>query len=437
MKTRTESGLNTIPHQRWVRLIPLAVVMYILAFIDRVNVAMILPYVNKSLRLNSADIGFAEGIFFVGYMLLQIPGGMLASRWSAKKVVAILMVLWALPAMASGLVYNRMELYIARFMLGLFAGGVWPAVLVLLTTWFPQKERARANALWMTCLPLSALLMTPLTGWMLTQMSWRWVFILQGLPPLVWVVFWWLLIADRPSNAAWISKEEREFIEQSTAEETRDKPPSAGYGAAFTNRTVWGLIIAYFFWMAGFYGLTMWAPSVIKSFAGTGNAWQVGWLSAIPFAFALPAMVLNSAWSDRRMKRQMHVTIPLTLAALGLIGGQLVGNRPVLQMVFLLVAAAGVYGPYGPFWAIPSSILQAEVCGAAMGLINAIGNLGGFLGPFVVGYVCGRTRSGFAGFLVLSVFLLIAAAIFLFIGSDKPRSQPANPSASGADAGAK
>ncbi|HET8636985.1 MAG TPA: MFS transporter, partial [Acidobacteriaceae bacterium] len=380
-----------------------------MAFVDRVNVAMILPYVDKGLALSADDIGFAAGIFFVGYMLLQIPGGLLASRWSARKTVAILMVLWSLPAIASGLVQTRTELYMARFLLGLFAGGVWPAVLVLLMTWFPQKERARANALWMTCLPLSAILMTPLTGAMLTVLSWRWVFILQGLPPLIWVVVWWLLIADRPSQAKWISGEERTFIEESAAAEARSKPPSAGYWAAFTNPTVLWLILAYFFWMAGFYGLTMWVPSVVKSFTGSGSSWNVGWLSAIPFVFALVGMVVNSAWSDRRMKRQLHVSIPLALGAVGLIGGQWVGDGPIAQMVFLIVAAIGIYSPYGPFWATPTALLQREVSGAAMGLINAIGNLGGFLGPFLVGWIRTDSHNGFAGFMVLSIFLLISA----------------------------
>ncbi len=430
MNAGMDAAVQPITHQRWVRIIPIAVVMYILAFVDRVNVAMILPYVNKNVGLSSADIGFASGIFFVGYMLLQIPGGMLAGRWSAKKVVAILMVLWALPAIACGLVQNQMELYIARFVLGLFAGGVWPAVLVLLATWFPQKERARANALWMTCLPLSAILMTPLTGWMLTLMSWRWVFILQGLPPLIWMAVWWMLIADHPAKATWISEGERKYIEESTAAEARMKPPSAGYWAAFTNRTVLWLIVAYFFWMGGFYGFSMWLPSVVKGFAGSGKAGIVGWLSAIPFVAALIGIVVNSVWSDRRMKRQSHIAVPLVIGAIGLIGGQFVGHLPGLQMLFLCIAAIGVFAPFGPFWAVPSTLLQTEVSGAAMGLINAIGNLGGFLGPFVVGYIRGRTHSGFSGFLVLSVFLLIAAVIFLFIGSDKKqRATTAAPAA--------
>ncbi len=418
MDTTISSDEKVIAHQRWVRIIPLAVVMYILAFIDRINVAMILPYVNKSFGLTAGAIGFAAGIFFVGYMMLPIPGGLLASRWSPKKIVAILMVLWAIPAMATGLVQNLTQLYVARFVLGFFAGGVWPTVLVLLTAWFPQKERARANALWMTCLPLSAIIMTPLTGWMLTVMTWRWVFIIQGAPPLLWVVIWWLLIADRPSEASWISKEERNYIEKHLAADAAKTPPSLGYWAAITEPKVLWLLMAYFFWMAGFYGFTMWAPSVVKSFSGSGQSELVGWLSAIPFVFALVAMVVNSTWSDRRMKRQMHVAIPLILGAMGLVGGQFVGHWPLMQMICLLVAAIGVYSPFGPFWTVPSTLLHKDVAGAAMGIIN-LGNLGGFLGPYVVGYIRGRTHSGFAGFLVLSAFLIISAVILIFLGSDK------------------
>lgn len=414
---------DTLPRQRWVRIIPIAVVMYIFAFVDRVNVAMILPYVNRDFGLNSDDIGFAAGIFFVGYMLLQIPGGLLASRWSAKKVVTILMMLWALPAIASGLVQSRMELYVTRFFLGLFAGGVWPAVLVLLTIWFPQRERARANALWMTCLPLSAILMTPITGAMLAIVSWRWVFVIQGLPPLIWSVVWWVMIADRPTNAPWISEKEKKYLKESAIAEANTKLPSAGYWAAFTNPIVLWLIAAYFFWMAGFYGLTMWLPSLVRSITNGGNPVVVGSLSAIPFVFALIAMVLNSTWSDRRMKRQIHVAIPLIVGALGLLGGQLAGHGALTQMLLLVVAAVGVYGPYGPFWAVPSSLLQTEVSGAAMGLINAIGNLGGFLGPFIVGYVRDKTKSGFGGFVVLSACLVISSVIFLFLGIDKNQQQ--------------
>lgn len=409
---------TVIPAKRWGYVIPMAAVMYILAYVDRINVAMILPYIDKNFGLTAADSGFAAGIFFVGYMVLQIPGGLLASRWSARKTVAILMVLWGLTAVATGFVQNREQLYIARFVLGIFEGGVWPAVLVLLATWFPQNERARANALWMTCLPISAVFMAPLTGWFLNFLSWRAVFIIEGVPPLIWVVVWWFFIADHPHEAAWASSEERAYVENALAAENAGKPASAGYWAAMTDRTVLWLVVAYFFWMAGFYGFTMWVPSVVKSFAGSGtSAGLVGWISAIPFAFALVSMVVTSAWSDRVMKRQAFVAVPAIIGACGLIAGQFV-HTPALQLTFLIIAAIGVYGAYGPFWAVPSAILRPEVAGVAMGLIN-MANLGGFLGPYIVGYVSTSTKSGFAGFLVLAVFLLIVAAIFLMLGADR------------------
>ncbi|MDR3537249.1 MAG: MFS transporter [Acetobacteraceae bacterium] len=396
----------------------MAIVMYILAYVDRINVAMILPYVDQSFGLSAADSGFAAGIFFVGYMVLQIPGGILASRWSARKTVAILMVLWGVTAVATGFVQSRNQLYAARFILGIFEGGVWPAVLVLLATWFPQNERARANAFWMSCLPISAVFMAPLTGWLLNFLTWRTVFVIEGLPPLVWVFVWWFFIADRPSEAVWVSAAERDYVEGAIARENAGKPASAGIVAAMTDRTVVWLVVAYFFWMAGFYGFTMWVPAVVKGFAGPDtSSFTVGAISAIPFAFALVSMLATSAWSDRMMKRQAFVAVPAVIGAIGLIAGQFV-HAPALQLMFLIIAAIGVYGPYGPFWAIPSAILRPEVTGVAMGLIN-MANLGGFLGPYVVGYVRTATGSGFAGFLVLAVFLLIAAGIVMMIGADK------------------
>lgn len=406
------------PAKRWGFVIPVAAVMYILAYVDRINVGMILPYIDTSFGLSASDSGFAAGIFFVGYMALQIPGGILASRWSAKKTIAILMVAWGVTAVLTGFVQTRMQLYIARFVLGVFEGGVWPAVLVLLARWFPENERARANALWMTCLPLSAAGMAPLTGWLLTFLTWRQVFVIEGIPPLLWVVVWWLVAADRPGEASWCSPDERHDIERRIARENATKPASAGYLAALSDRTVIRLFLAYFFWMAGFYGFTMWVPSVVKQFAGSGaSSAHVGLLSAIPFAFAIIGMIVISNWSDRVMKRQAFVAVAALIGACGLVAGQFV-RTPALQLTFLVIAAIGVYGPYGPFWAVPSAILRPEVVGVSMGLIN-IANLGGFMGAYIVGLLRNATGSDFAGFLVLAAFLLIVATVFLFIGADR------------------
>ncbi|HTX54479.1 MAG TPA: MFS transporter [Candidatus Baltobacteraceae bacterium] len=409
-----------------MRIIPVAVVTYVLAYVDRINVAMVLPYVDRSFGLTNADVGFAAGIFFVGYMLLQIPAGMLAYRWGARRVVAILMILWGLSAIATGLVETKNELFVARFVLGVFEGGVWPAVLVLLATWFAPAERARANALWMICLPISAVIMAPITGWLLGILPWRWVFIAEGVPPLMWVVVWLVLIADRPRAAKWLAPEERERLEERLAAGGPGKAMPRSFVTVWTDPRVLWLAAAYFFWMVGFYGYTMWVPSVVKGLAAGRNSSLVGWIVAVPFAFAIVAMVLNSVWSDRRLKRRAHVWGPLLVGVVGLAGGQWMARSPAQELGFLVLTAIGVYAPFGPFWAIPSALLPAEVLGAALGIINAIGNLGGFVGPYVVGYIRGQTHGSFAGLLALGASLLVTVVIVVRMDVDR-RALPPEP----------
>ncbi|WP_169808431.1 MFS transporter [Clostridium ljungdahlii] len=408
-------GVNMGTSRRWVRIIPIAFVMYMTAYMDRINVSMILPYIDKSFNLTSADMGIASGIFFVGYMVLQIPAAILADKWSAKKVVFILIMLWSIVAMCTSLVQSKAQLFVLRLLLGVFEGGVWPSVLVLLAKWFPSGERARANAFWMINMPLSAVIMAPITGWLISITSWRMVFLIEGLLPLIWGFVWWFAISDSPADAKWVSDDERKYVEDTIAKENENKPKATGYGSAFKNSTVILLLVAYFFWMSGFYGYTMWVPSVVKGFKGL-NSSAVGLISAIPFIFAMASMAVNSSLSDKRHQRETHVAIPLLIGAFGLIGGQYFAHTAVGKMIFLIIAAIGVYGPYGPFWAIPTDILRPELAAAAMGLINALGNLGGFLGPYIVGWIQGKF-GGFLGFIVLGIFLMITAAISMVIKS--------------------
>ncbi|GDY31685.1 MFS transporter [Gandjariella thermophila] len=423
------SAAAAAPAKRWAYVIPVAAVMYMLAYIDRTNVALILPYVGKELPLSASAKGFASGIFFVGYLLLQIPGAVLAARWSARKTVLLLMLAWSLAAMACGLVHSEIQLHVARFVLGVFEGGVWPAVLILLASWFPQRERARANALWMACLPVSAVVMSPLSGWMLGAMSWRWVFVIQGLPPLLWAVVWWFAVADRPAQAKWISPAEREYVEGTLAREEAEKPKAAqeSYGRALRDRTVLLLVAVYFCWISGFYGFSLWLPSVVKKMTGNGSPGLVGWLTAIPYLVAFVSMVGVALWSDRTGNRRLALAVPLLVSAAALLVGQLTHGSAVAQMALLCVVAAGVYAPYGPFWAIPSTVLRFEVVAVALGLINALGNLGGFAGPYLVGWLTDLTGSSAAGFLVLAG-LLVAAALITVLGvrpAGRPSESPA------------
>lgn len=412
----TSTTGTTAPSKRWAYVIPVAAIMYMLAYIDRTNVSLILPYIGKEMPLSHAAQGLVSGIFFVGYLILQIPAAMLAARWSARKTVFILMLAWSLAAMACGIVGSESQLYVARFLLGVFEGGVWPAVLILLASWFPQRERARANALWMACLPLSAIIMSPISGWMLAEWSWRTVFIVQGVPPLIWAAVWWFAVADRPGQARWLSTAERGHIETTLAAEEAAKPVGRqqGYRQALRNRNVLLLIAVYFFWITGFYGFSLWSPSVVKTLTHGGSSVLVGLLNAIPYVVALIAMVGVALWSDRTGKRRLAVAIPLVVAIIGLLLGQAASGSPTLQMVLLCVVAGGVYAPYGPFWAIPSTVLRFEVVAVSLGVINAIGNLGGFAGPYLVGWLTDATGTSVTGFAVLAGFLAVAVLITLF-----------------------
>ncbi|ASS98005.1 MFS transporter [Geobacillus thermocatenulatus] len=412
---------------KWARIIPVAFIMYMLAYMDRINIGVLMPYIQEDLNISSSAAGDIAGIFFIGYLLLQIPGGILATKWSAKKFIFILMILWGLAAMASGFVQTEGQLKLVRFLLGVAEGGVWPAVLVLLSNWFTLQERARANAFWMACLPVSAILMAPITGILLKHFSWKTVLILEGIPPIVWAFVWYAMIKDRPTEAKWMDENEKQQLLHALTAEQSQSAKSQGYAAAFKNKAVWGLVIMYFLWMTGFYGYTMWVPSVVSEF--TDDSSVMGWLTALPFTCALVGMIVNSSWSDRRMNRTQHVVIPLFVAACAMITGQFV-ETPLLKMILLSITAIGVYAPYGPLWAIPTAIIPAEVAGAAMGLQNAIGNLGGYNGPKFFGVLKDLTGNYHAGFYFLALSLALAGIVTFFLGKTIPQRQASATSAS-------
>lgn len=416
---------QNIPNRRWWYIIPVSIVMYMLAYLDRTNTAIILPYISKDpnsgLNLSAANQGMASGIFFVGYMFLQIPAAVLAERWSAKKTVCILMVFWGFSAMATALVQNNNQFFLGRFVLGFFEGGVWPSVLVLIACWFPLKERGRANALWMCCLPVSSIIISPLSGYLLEYFSWRTVLFIEGIPPILWAIVWMLVVADHPRQAKWVSPAEQEYIEIGLAADEAAKPKDEtgdqmgwirGYLRAMGDRRVLLLILIYFCWMSGFYGYTMWLPTVIKRLT-RGSSGTVGLLTAIPYAFAVMGMLWNSAHSDKTSNRRNAVAFPLLLGAAAMVAGQFV-HIPVINIIVLIIMAVAIYAPYGPFWAIPAGLLRIEVLAGALGLINAIGNLGGFLGPYAVGWITEKTGSPAIAYFALAGILTVGALVTLF-----------------------
>lgn len=409
---------NTL-RRRWYQIIFVAVIMYTISFIDRMNVAMALPYMKNSLHLTSTTAGVAAGVFFIGYFLLQVPSGKWAIRFGSKRFVSVLLVCWGIFAMTSGLSQNATEMYVSRFFLGLAEGGIWPATLVLLSNWFVAEERARANALWMLCLPLGGAIAGPLSGALIAHIGWRWMYILEGIPALVWVIPWWFLIEDRPENVSWLSQNAKNYLVsklQLEEENRRKRVTSLKWTAWAFHPVVIMLSLVYILSIIGGYGVLLWLPTIIKQLSGEGVQW-VGFISAVPYLVAMAVMVLFGYLSDKTQKHTQWAVISLVLAAVSMFLTAFSGTRDWLITIILLsVSVAGFFGRQGPLWAIPSAVLPKELAAPAVGFINAFGNLGGFIGPVLFGVFLGATHNFVRGYFVLALCMIVAAILMATIG---------------------
>jgi MFS family permease len=399
--------------ERWVRIIPVATVMYAIAFINRTNVSQALPSMSRDLHMNSQQGGTIAGIFFWGYLLLQIPGGYLASRWSTKRFVSILLVVWGSCAAGCGLARSWQELWVMRLLLGVAQGGMYPATLILLSHWFPAKERARANAWFSIALPLSLAVSSPLSGWLLDRWNWRVMLIVEGAFPLVWLIIWLVGIHDYPSDAPWISAEERGHLESIFQREAAQREPADPevYWAALLAPQVLLLALIKLLMLSGQLGYLFWLPSALEKAKTTSNL-MAGVLYAIPFLVGAISLLLVSAHSDKTHERRAHVAFPMVVGGLALSIGVLTSGRwPTLAFVFVCLAAVGAFAPLGPFWAMPTEWFSRKMAGSVAGFVNGIGNLGGYFGPLLVGYLNKRTGSFLYGFGMLSVFMLTGAVL--------------------------
>ena len=253
--------------QRWLRIIPVTFIMYSIAFVDRTNISLALPSMSRDLHMDPAQAGAASGIFFVGYVLLQIPSGYLSHRWSAKSLVSIMLVAWGVCSAATGLVHTRTQFMILRFLLGVAEGGVWPATLVLIARWFPRAERARANAYWMLCLPVAVVISSPLSGWILGRWGWRVLLVSEGLLPILWLLIWTTQIEDDPSRTRWISLEEREYLESALRKESTESTPVVRepFLVSLVRPQVLVMMVISFLVSSGNYGYLFWLPTALES----------------------------------------------------------------------------------------------------------------------------------------------------------------------------
>jgi MFS family permease len=400
-----------ILRNRWLRILGVAFIMYVLSIVDRVNIGLAAPAMRAELGLTPATLGFAVGFFPWGYIVLQIPFGRLAGVWSAKRVILLQVVLWSAVAASTALVHSETELILNRFLLGVTEGGVLTCTIVLIRAWFTRTERARANTLFLMSIALGPAVANPISGVVLHYVGWRAMFAIEAVPTLLWGIVWWWAIADGPHEARWLSASERERLGAELAAEHALVEPQRGHWLkTLLHPAVLLLAVYNFAALMAEYGVNFWLPTVLKE---TGlPIVTVGFLSAIPYAVGAIMMILIAWNSDRTQERKWHMIGATAAAGVMLMLASLApeGSGAVFVILLFLTLSVGAFlGRFGPFWTLPSEILPPAIAGVGIGLINGAGNLGGTVGPYFFGYI--RTMTG-----TFSLALLAGGAS-LFIGS--------------------
>jgi sugar phosphate permease len=406
---------------RWFRLIPVAFITYSLAYLDRANFSFgTAGGMAQDLHITPAMSSLLSSLFFLGYFFFQVPGTHYAATKSAKKLIFVSLLLWGACAMATGIIKNVNILMVIRFTLGVVESAVMPSMIILLSRWFTKNERSRANTFLILGNPVTILWMSVLSGYLINAMGWRWMFILEGVPAIIWAFCWWHLVSDKPRETKWLTEEQKNSLEEALLKEQKDMEPYKNYWHAFKTKAVILLCFQYAFWSIGVYGFVMWLPTIIKK-APHMSIVETGWLSAVPYLFAIIAMLATSYFSDKTLERKIFVWPFLLIGALAFYASYLVGSSHFwLSFVLLVVAGAVMYAPYGPFFAIMPEILPANVTAGAIALINSLGALGSFAGSYLVGYLNGRTGGFGPSYIFMSGSLLIAAIFTIFAVKDSP-----------------
>lgn len=413
---------KTIARQRWYRLIPIAFITYSLAYLDRANFGFAAAGgMAKDLNITASISSLLGSLFFLGYFFFQIPGALYAANRSAKKLIFCSLILWGALAMATGLISNVNFLIVIRFLLGVVESAVMPSMLVFLSRWFTKAERSRANTFLILGNPATILWMSILSGYLIKAVGWRWMFILEGLPAIIWAFFWWRLVDDGPKDAKWLTASEKQDLKEQLHLEQAGIKPVKNYAEAFKSRVVILLCLQYALWSIGVYGFVMWLPSIINA-APDMNIVKTGWLASVPYLLAIICMLSASYFSDKTLNRKAFVWPFLLIGAIAFYGSYLVGTSNFwLSYVLLIIAGGAMYAPYGPFFAIITEILPRNVAGGAIALINSLGALGSFAGSYVVGYLNGSTGGFSASYIFMSGALFFSAIITMIAvkGSNK------------------
>lgn len=405
------------------RLLPFLFILYVIAFLDRMNIGAAALQMPHDLGFSESIVGFGAGIFFFGYFLLEIPGALIAERWSARRWIARIMISWGLMTALMAFIHTARQFYMVRFLVGAAEAGFLPGVIVYLTHWFRYEDRAKAVAFFYAANPLSYVIGSPLAGvlmgltW-LGMRGWRWLFIIEGIPAIIFGVITIWYLTDWPAQAGWLPDQERDWITSELQREKQAKKRSYGTWEALRHRDVLLLTFCYFGAMTGSYGIAFWLPTILKRLSGQSDL-RVTLMAALPYVVAFVAQQVNGWHSDRTRERRWHAALPVFVCGSALAFAVLYRENLALSLTLFVVAGGSFYGFQPVFWAVPTLFLSESAAAASIGLINAVGNLGGFAGPMVMGYLVNRTHSFSAGLLYLVASLFVSGTLMLGVGRSR------------------
>lgn len=413
------STISTVSY----RLIPFLVVAYFFCMLDRVNISFAALTMNADLGFSPLVYAWGAGIFFIGYFILEIPSNLALHRFGARRWIARIMILWGIISASMAFVTGANSFYAVRFLLGLAEAGFFPGIILYLTCWFPAEYRARVMSAFILGAPLSAVLGGPLCGALLGMnglfglKGWQWLFVAEGVPSLILGVVALFYLRDRPSDADWLSPTQKAWLEARLAHERASVQAvhKMSLDAALRSPKVMALGLVYFGLLAGLYGVQFWLPQIVKGF-GLSNL-ETGFVSALPFAFGALGMMLWGARSDRKRERVGHIVSALLISAAALAVSAYGGNL-VLTMIALTIASMAGFAAFGLFWTLPAALLTGSAAAGGLALINSIGSLAGFGGPYLIGWIKSVTGSAVAGLFFLAVLPLAAAVLTLVLRHD-------------------
>lgn len=398
------------------RILPFILILYVIAYLDRVNLGFAALEMNADLALTAEAFGLLSGIFFIGYFFFEVPSNMIMHKVGARLWITRIMFSWGIIVILTGFVQSATHLYILRFLLGVAEAGFFPGIILYLTYWFRESERGRATAILLLALPIGGLLGAPISTWIIDNIAWanlagwRWMFILEGIPAILLGIVTIFYLTDRPSKAKWLTSEEIDWLEGELKIERQkslelNKPSKL---AMLKDTTVWKLALFYFAGYTGVYGLSFWVPTIIKSFTETGTTnLEVGWMAMIPSLVGIPAILFTGFNADRTGKHKLHLLACLTIAALGFIGCALVTS--LWPMILTLsLASAGLYGFTGSFFAYLTFFFTESTAPVGIALVNSFAALGGFVGPMLLGmFTLNAGMLLLAGILAVGICLLL------------------------------